>query len=108
MSSANARLRSTSAGRFPESEWRSSPTSFYHDKCTPKYIKERVKSAPPRTYSQREYAKCDVVREDEIWKNECKNERKMIRKWEENWGFLADYDQKIRNFKIQSQEEKNV
>lgn len=82
MSSTNAGMRSTSAGyRFPETQFRSSPTSFYHEKCTPKTVKERVKSAPPRTYSQREYAKCDVVREDEIWKNQCRNEKKMVLKW---------------------------
>jgi hypothetical protein len=82
MSSTNAGMRTTSAGyRFPETQWGSSPTSFYHVKCTPKIVKERVKSAPPRTYSQREYAKCDVVREDEIWKNQCKNEKKMVLKW---------------------------
>ena len=71
--------RAASAGRFPDSTWRAGTPSLYHDKCTPQ--RERVKSAPPRTYSQREYAKCDVVRNDEIWKNRCKNEGKMTRKW---------------------------
>lgn len=81
MSSPDARLRATSAGyRFPEASWRTS-SSFYHEKCTPKSLKERVKSAPPRTYSQSEYARCDVVREDERWKNQCRNEIKMVRKW---------------------------
>ena len=72
-------IRAASAGRFPDSTWRAGTPSLYHDKCTPQ--KERVKSAPPRTYSQREYTKCDVVRNDEIWKNRCKNEGKMTRKW---------------------------
>ncbi|EDO33226.1 predicted protein [Nematostella vectensis] len=99
MSSAQARLRATSAGyRFPEATWRNTPTnpSMYHEKCTPKSLKERVKSAPPRTFSEREYARCDVVKEDEIWKNQCRNEGKMTRKWEENWGFLKDFDPKGR------------
>jgi len=87
-------IRATSAGRFPDSTWRAGTPSLYHDKCAPQI--ERVKSAPPRTYTQREYAKCDVVRNDEIWKNRCRNEGKMTRKWEENWGFLKDYDPKGR------------
>jgi len=77
--SSDSRLRATSAGyRFPESNLGS---SFYHEKCTPKTVKERVKSAPPRTYTQREYEKCNVVIEDEIWKNQCRNEKKMVLKW---------------------------
>lgn len=72
-------IRAASAGRFPDSTWRAGTPSLYHEKCAPQ--KERVKSAPPRTYAQREYAKCDVVRNDEIWKNRCKNEGKMTRKW---------------------------
>lgn len=87
-------IRAKSAGRFPDSTWRAGTPSLYHDKCAPQI--ERVKSAPPKTYAQREYAKCDVVRNDEIWKNRCRNEGKMTRKWEENWGFLQDYDQKGR------------
>ena len=72
-------VRATSAGRFPDSTWRAGTPSLYHEKCAPQI--ERVKSAPPRTYAQREYAKCDVVRNDEIWKNRCRNEGKMTRKW---------------------------
>lgn len=72
-------IRATSAGRFPDSTWRAGTPSLYHEKCAPQI--ERVKSAPPRTYAQREYAKCDVVRNDEIWKNRCRNEGKMTRKW---------------------------
>ncbi|KAL9961385.1 hypothetical protein ACROYT_G030309 [Oculina patagonica] len=87
-------IRAASAGRFPDSTWRAGTPSLYHDKCAPQI--ERVKSAPPKTYAQREYAKCDVVRNDEIWKNRCRNEGKMTRKWEENWGFLKDYDPKGR------------
>lgn len=77
------RIRATSAGyRFPEarpsSSWRSSP-SLYHEKCTP--LKERVKSAPLRSHAHRDYAKCDVVKQDEIWKKQCSNETKMTHKW---------------------------
>lgn len=80
MANKDARgIRATSAGRFPDSTWRAGTPSLYHDKCAPQI--ERVNSAPPRTYTQREYAKCDVVRNDEIWKNRCRNEGKMTRKW---------------------------
>ncbi|CAH3155659.1 unnamed protein product [Porites lobata] len=87
-------IRAKTAGRFPDSTWRAGTPSLYHEKCAPQT--ERVKSAPPKTYAQREYAKCDIVRNDEIWKNRCRNEGKMARKWEENWGFLKDYDPKGR------------
>lgn len=72
-------IRAKSAGRFPDSTWRAATPSLYHEKCAPQT--ERVKSAPPKTYAQREYAKCDIVRNDEIWKNRCRNEGKMARKW---------------------------
>lgn len=87
-------FRAASAGRFPDSTWRAGTPSLYHEKCTPQ--KERVRSAPPKTHTQREYARCNFVRTDEIWKNRCRNEGKMTRKWEENWGFLKDYDPKGR------------
>lgn len=87
-------IRATSAGRFPDTSWRSGTPSLYHEKCAPQI--ERIKSAPPRAYTQSDFAKCDVVRTDEIWKNRCRNEGKMARKWDENWGFLKDYDPKGR------------
>ncbi|KAK2547561.1 hypothetical protein P5673_032430 [Acropora cervicornis] len=65
-------IRATSAGRFPDTSWRSGTPSLYHEKCAPQM--ERIKSAPPRAYTQSDFAKCDVVRTDEIWKNRCRNE----------------------------------
>lgn len=72
-------FRAASAGRFPDKTWRAGTPSIYHEKCAPQ--KERVRSAPPKNYAQRDYAMCDVVRNDEIWKNRCRNEGKMTKKW---------------------------
>lgn len=68
--------RGTSSGyRYEDAQ----TPSLYHSKCIPK--KERAKSAPPRTFADREYVECDRVTQDEIWKSVCRNERYLVRKW---------------------------
>ena len=91
-------IRAKTAGRFPDSTWRAGTPSLYHEKCAPQT--ERVKSAPPKTYAQREYAKCDIVRNDEIWKNRCRNEGKMARKWYD-WSSMIHF--KIFKFFLRGQ-----
>ena len=56
-------------------------TSQYHDNCIPRETKERVKSAPPRTRSTREYQVCNFVKEELKWEERCKKERNLQKKW---------------------------
>ena len=85
--------RTTSAGyRFPIASTR--PKSAYHTTCVPAEKKETHIPEPSRNYSQQDYAKCDSVTQDKIWKQMVGNEKRCIKRWDENWGFLQDYDQK--------------
>ncbi|XP_066929717.1 uncharacterized protein C2orf50-like [Clytia hemisphaerica] len=68
-------------------------SSQYHLQCVPKEHKERVKSAPPRTRTIRDYQKCNIVKEEMRWEERCRKETTLQKNWEKNLGFLADYDQ---------------
>ncbi|XP_070534827.1 uncharacterized protein C2orf50-like isoform X2 [Ptychodera flava] len=68
--------------------------SAYHTTCIPAEKKETVIPQPTKNYSQQDFAKCDSVTQDKIWKQMVGNEKACLRKWDENWGFLKDYDQK--------------
>uniref|UniRef100_A0A3Q3WBI8 Uncharacterized protein n=1 Tax=Mola mola TaxID=94237 RepID=A0A3Q3WBI8_MOLML len=34
----------------------------------------------------------DTVKQDQVWKDVVWNERRGVREWEKNWGFLRNYD----------------
>lgn len=44
-----------------------------------------------------DYTKCDTVKEDKIWRQSVGNEQKSVKQWQQNWGFLADYNEKVSN-----------
>merc|ERR1719494_549863 len=37
---------------------------------------------------------CNTVHQEVMWKERCRTERYHQLKWEDNWGFLKDYDPK--------------
>ena len=55
--------------------------SEYHNKCIPREVKERVKSAPPRSHSNREYQACNFVKEEMKWEERCRKETHLQKKW---------------------------
>ncbi|XP_071958509.1 ciliary microtubule inner protein 5-like isoform X2 [Antedon mediterranea] len=64
----------------------------YHGSCVPK---ERSVSAPPqKNYTDTEIEKSHVVNQDKIWRETVGREQNAVKKWEQGWGFLKDYDQK--------------
>lgn len=67
--------------------------SAYHDSCIPK---DRQQAAPPtdKKYSESDYSKCDNVTQDTIWKQSVGKEKMCLKNWEENWGFLTEFDEK--------------
>ncbi|XP_033108325.1 uncharacterized protein C2orf50-like isoform X2 [Anneissia japonica] len=70
----------------------STKPSAYHGSCVPK---ERCSSAPPsKILTKAEYEKSHVVNHDKIWRETVGREQNAVRKWEQGWGFLKDYDQK--------------
>lgn len=74
-------------------------SSAYHKKCVPAE-KERPSgshSAPPpptKNYTEVDYRACDQVTGDKIWRESVGREQNAVKKWEEGWGFLKDYDQR--------------
>jgi len=41
-----------------------------------------------------DYTKCNEVQEDKMWKQAVKNEEKAVKRWQDNWEFLTEYDEK--------------
>jgi len=74
-----------------------SKESEFHQNCVPKQ-KQQPAAPPAGTDKSKEsdYAKCDAVTQDEIWKQAVNTEKHGVKEWQENWGFLADYDPKGR------------
>lgn len=66
--------------------------SQYHDSCVPSEKKHVQQQAETKSYREAEYSNCDQVSQDTIWKQAVGGERRCLKNWEENWGFLADFD----------------
>lgn len=73
--------------------------SHYHNSCVPspqpKAAATQIQATPSKL-SQGAYSKCDVVTQDEIWKQAVNIEKKGVKSWEQNWGFLTEFDSKGR------------
>lgn len=60
-------------------------SSEYHTKCIAESVKKIRESErsnrPSKNFSLGEYRKCNVVAQENIWKEHCGNELKAIRDW---------------------------
>ncbi|XP_064597727.1 uncharacterized protein C2orf50-like isoform X2 [Liolophura sinensis] len=73
--------------------------SAYHDNCIPKHKKEQqqqINTQDNKNYTNGDYSNCDEVTTNKIWKQSVESEKRCIKSWEENWGFLAEFDPKGR------------
>ncbi|GFO40406.1 hypothetical protein PoB_006691100 [Plakobranchus ocellatus] len=69
--------------------------SAYHDSCVPKPTAPPPEpSAPGKLNKDGDYNNCNAVIQDVIWKQSVHAERRCLKNWEEDWGFLTDYDAK--------------
>ncbi|BFZ11402.1 hypothetical protein BsWGS_14442 [Bradybaena similaris] len=69
--------------------------SQYHDSCIPKNATQAVESADAgRSQKATDPAKQDVVVQDVVWRETLQAERRCLKDWEENWGYLTMYDSK--------------
>ena len=90
--------RPTSSGyRFPLFQKR--PRSAYHETCVPNEKRSKM-PRPERVRPESEFSKCDQVTQDIIWKQAVKKETNGVKSWEENWGFLSEFDGKVTLLKI--------
>ena len=72
--------RATSAGyRFPLSSY--TPRSEYHSSCVPAKPAKAPAAPPPVNHSEATYVKCDMVTQDEIWKQAVNVEKKGVKQW---------------------------
>ncbi|KAG8445649.1 hypothetical protein GDO86_010435 [Hymenochirus boettgeri] len=84
--------RATSAGyRIPERSTAQIPSvsSVSLSKSVP-----RIRSNPDQSGAKGKEKQCweDMVKHDEIWKEYMEAEKRGGKRWEENWGFLREYD----------------
>lgn len=69
--------------------------SAYHDSCVPKSTAPPPEpSAPGKAAKDGDYNSCNAVIQDVIWKQSVHSERRCLKNWEDDWGFLTDYDAK--------------
>ncbi|XP_041361584.1 uncharacterized protein C2orf50-like isoform X2 [Gigantopelta aegis] len=72
-----------------------SSKSAYHESCIPK---DRTQAAgnvqPSRNYTEGDFRKCNAVSQDTIWKQSVAAEKRCLKNWDEQWGFLTEFDAK--------------
>lgn len=69
--------------------------SAYHDNCVP--AERRNQATQVSTDKKRQegdYVQCDAVKQDTIWKESVGGEKRCLKNWEHDWGFLTDFDSK--------------
>ncbi|XP_041668576.1 uncharacterized protein C2orf50 homolog [Cheilinus undulatus] len=56
-------------------------------------VNKRMTSARHRHVKEQTSVKTDPEQQDRLWKELVWGERRKVREWEKNWGFLRNYDQ---------------
>lgn len=75
-----------------------SVASEYHQGCIPAEVRKRAElttSSPTKPLSETEVAKLNVVAQDAIWTERVVQEKQGAQSWDENWGFMAEFDPKV-------------
>ncbi|CAG5118176.1 unnamed protein product [Candidula unifasciata] len=71
--------------------------SQYHESCVPKNVTQTVEPADAgKAQKSLDRVNFDPVSQDVIWRQTLQAERRCLKDWEENWGFLTAYDAKGR------------
>ena len=73
-------------------------SSEYHQKCIPAEVRkmaEASQASPTKPLSDSEVAKLNVVAQDAVWTERVVQEKQGAQSWEENWGFMAQFDPKV-------------
>ncbi|XP_076456641.1 ciliary microtubule inner protein 5-like isoform X2 [Babylonia areolata] len=68
--------------------------SAYHDNCMPRQTVGTQASPGGPGPSEAQLKACDAVTQDKVWKQSVASERRCLQNWDENWGFLTEYDSK--------------
>ncbi|XP_050407665.1 uncharacterized protein C2orf50 [Patella vulgata] len=67
--------------------------SANHDSCLPK-----TKGGPSaaagtnRKYTEGDHRKCDAITQNKIWAENVESEKRCLKNWKSDWGFLTEYD----------------
>ncbi|XP_078333902.1 ciliary microtubule inner protein 5-like isoform X4 [Crassostrea virginica] len=69
-------------------------TSQYHDNCIPPERRQITTQTTEKAHKEGDYSQCDAVTQDRIWKQSVGKEGMCLKNWEENWGFLTEFDSK--------------
>jgi len=56
---------------------------------------EASQASPAKPLSDSEVAKLNVVAQDAIWTERVVQEKQGAQSWEDNWGFMAQFDPKV-------------
>jgi len=71
--------------------------SHYHEACVPTHQRRAVYAEPnTKPVAVLDYTnRTDAVKEDILWRQCVSKEEKAVSKWEDEWGFLVEYDSKV-------------
>ncbi|KAK0066360.1 hypothetical protein Bpfe_004481 [Biomphalaria pfeifferi] len=67
--------------------------SAYHDTCIPRPVVPPPEFTPGKTLGK-DFSKLDAITQSVIWKENVHAEQRCLKNWENNWGFLTEYDAK--------------
>ncbi|XP_048730268.1 uncharacterized protein C2orf50-like isoform X2 [Ostrea edulis] len=68
--------------------------SQYHDNCIPPERRQQTTQTTEKQHKEGDYSNCDAVTQDRIWKQSVGKEGMCLKNWDENWGFLTEFDSK--------------
>lgn len=68
--------------------------SEFHQRCIPTTVQQRGAPVAPSSGPSANQQELDVVRTDTIWKQSVKKEWDSNKSWKNNWGFMAEFDEK--------------
>ncbi|PAA72521.1 hypothetical protein BOX15_Mlig028872g1 [Macrostomum lignano] len=68
--------------------------SQYHERCVPAQSTQAAAAAAEKPLTSAELRKMDAVGQDKVWRQYVENESRHNKQWEQNWGFMAEFDQK--------------
>ncbi|XP_052097023.1 uncharacterized protein C2orf50-like isoform X1 [Mytilus californianus] len=69
--------------------------SAYHDNCVPADRRDQATQvSADKKRQEGDYVQCDAVKQDTIWKESVTGEKRCLKNWSSDWGFLTDFDSK--------------
>ncbi|XP_063408135.1 uncharacterized protein C2orf50 homolog isoform X3 [Mytilus trossulus] len=85
-------MAAKSVGRFSHEYY---SKTAYHENCVPSDRRDQATQvSADKKRQEGDYVQCDAVKQDTIWKESVTGEKRCLKNWSSDWGFLTDFDSK--------------